>query len=114
MNLPFIDGVYKNSYDVIGFFPELDYSREPDELLFHTDWNWIMKVVEKIESLGYVVNIMGKPNSAICMIRELKPTLPIAHYFYGAIGVEDTAQNKKEAVYKAIDTFIDWYNEQDF
>jgi len=30
-----------------------------DDLYYHSDWNWLMEVVEKIESLGYNVNIFG-------------------------------------------------------
>lgn len=28
----------------------------PDDMKFHTSWDWLMPVVEKIESLGYWVN----------------------------------------------------------
>ena len=28
-------------------------------LLFHTSWDWLMPVVQKIESLGYVFTIQG-------------------------------------------------------
>ena len=28
----------------------------PDEMKYHTSWDWLMPVVEKIESLGYWVN----------------------------------------------------------
>jgi len=33
----------------------VQYSDEP--LKFHSDWNWLMEVVEKIESLGYGMDI---------------------------------------------------------
>ena len=30
-----------------------------DELKYHTSWDWLMPVVDKIESLGYVFTIQG-------------------------------------------------------
>tara|TARA_R110000824_G_scaffold244397_6_gene433188 strand:+ start:1848 stop:2228 length:381 start_codon:yes stop_codon:yes gene_type:complete len=33
----------ENEYDVF----------HPDDMQFHTSWNWLMPVVDKIESLGY-------------------------------------------------------------
>ena len=29
-----------------------------DELKYHSDWNWLIEVVEKIESLGYRIEIV--------------------------------------------------------
>ena len=29
----------------------------PSDLLFHSNWNWIMEVVEAIEKLGYEIDI---------------------------------------------------------
>ena len=31
----------------------------PHELKYHTSWDWLMPVVQKIESLGYVFTIQG-------------------------------------------------------
>ena len=74
-----------------------------EQLKFHKDWNWLMEVVEKIESLGgavcigncvmiifYLTDVMGESYSKT---REL-------------IG-----ETKIEAVYNACVEFIKWYNE---
>ena len=69
-----------------------------DELKFHSDWNWLMEVVEKIESLGYRIEIVKH----ICRIYlSNKETIIIS---------ENTP--KIEAVYNACVEFIKWYNEQ--
>ena len=68
-----------------------------DELKFHSDWNWLMEVVEKIESLGYRIEIVKH----ICRIYlSNKETIIIS---------ENTP--KIEAVYIACVEFIKWYNE---
>ena len=69
-----------------------------DELKFHSDWNWLMEVVEKIESLGYRIEIVKH----ICRIYlSNKETIIIS---------ENTP--KIEAVYNACVEFIKWYNNQ--
>lgn len=63
-------------------------------LKFHTDWNWLMEVVEKIESLSHEQKVINwsRQNKNIF---DLKLT-----------------ESKIEAVYNACVTFIEWYNEQ--
>ena len=68
-----------------------------DELKYHEDWNWLMEVVEKIESLVYRIEIVKH----ICRIYlSNKETIIIS---------ENTP--KIEAVYIACVEFIKWYNE---
>ena len=76
-------------------------------LLFHSDWNWLMKVVDKIES--FVLNDDNSFNVTIgatnyCVIQDS----------YGEIyeNIEDSEETKLLTVYKAIIKFIKWYNEQ--
>jgi hypothetical protein len=70
-------------------------------LKYHKDWNELMPVVEKIESLGYDVTIDGKR----CYIT------------YGDYGTktyehiaDEECQSKLEAVYNAVIQFIHYYN----
>ena len=68
-----------------------------DELKFHSDWNWLMEVVEKIESLGYRIEIVKH----ICRVYlSDKETIIISENI-----------PKIEAVYNACIEFIKWYNE---
>lgn len=70
-------------------------------LKFHSDWNWIMEVVEKIETLidGFV---LFRIEDEGC--------------FVAAMGVQNynnytTMATKKEAVIQAIWDFLNWHKE---
>jgi tRNA G46 methylase TrmB len=66
-------------------------------LEFHSDWNWIMNVVETIEKLGYEIDIFSN-----CV--EICDT-PDENYITEAVG-----KTKKEAVVQAIYEFLKFYN----
>lgn len=67
-----------------------------NELKFHSDWNWLMEVVEKIESIkGTQIFI----NGISCEIM-----------FKGRV-ISKHFNTKIEAVYNACVEFIKWYNE---
>lgn len=67
---------------------------------FHSDWNWIMEVVEAIENRGIVV-LIGKNT---CVIEQT----------YGKTTIELPSikkNSKKEAVVEAINQFLIWHSE---
>ena len=72
------------------------------DLKFHSDWNWIMEVVEKIETLDFEVSItfgashIWTKNSFNCITNNSK-----GENF-----------DKKRSIIQAIDQFIDWFNIQ--
>ena len=72
---------------------------------FIKDWNWIMKVVEKIEEIGGAVCI-GDNN-----------TIMIIYYLTDAMGEsygktrQLIGETKKEAIVQAIWEFLNWYKE---
>ncbi len=76
---------------------------EVSELKFHSDWRWMMEVVDKIESLGFDTSLdryeFGK-----------KTTFFIR---YGGSNTQSgiSKDNKIEAVYNACLEFIQWYNQ---
>ncbi len=67
----------------------------PTNLMFHSDWNWLMEVVEKIESKGFDVHI----NTCVCRISDV-----------GEDRFEDietfNSNSKLQAVYQAVLEFI--------
>lgn len=75
------------------------YFRE-NELLYNLDWNWLMEVVEKIESLGFNFNITSKDATVLQYHRAIYQTL-----IYKIDGT-----NKIQAVYNTCLAFIEWYN----
>lgn len=79
---------------------------------FHSDWNWIMEVVEAIEKLNsskFYVSILENECEIIdkeAASNEENPFMikPIAAY--------TESESKKEAVIQAINQFLVWYNEK--
>lgn len=91
------------------------------DLKFHSDWNWIMEVVEKIDSLKtetskfsfHIYNTFVVISEDRNYVYEKgdggRRTGPLhinngKHQIFG--------KNRKEATLQAIDQFIDWYNKQ--
>lgn len=71
------------------------YDWKPSDMLFNNDWNWLMEVVEKIESLEN--NLKNETREEFTQFQKVL-SLPI--------------YTKIEAVYNACIEFIKWYNEQ--
>lgn len=71
--------------------------------MFHSDWNWIMKVVEKIETLfdGFVLFDI-EDETCFVTITSLQ------NY-----NNNTTMATKKEAVVHAIWHFLNWYKENE-
>ena len=79
-----------------------------DELKYHEDWNWLMEVVEKIESLE-IFDRMGRFNINTKNFDE-NYTSFITDKDEDFIQCE--GETKIEAVYSAVVEFIKWYNNQ--
>lgn len=99
------DGSYTDLYElrIPGIFGEILYYDKPtkeqiwaiESLAFHSDWSWLMPVVEKIESMGCKVCLLGTH----CTIYNAKYNV---NPFEGA--------TKIEAAYTHVIDFISWYN----
>jgi hypothetical protein len=68
--------------------------------LFEYDWNWLMQVVEKIESLNFAIKVVV--NEALIFCEDWESL----DYIYAR------EKTKIEAVYNACVEFVKWYNEQ--
>jgi hypothetical protein len=84
---------------------------ETMSMKFHSDWNWINEIKEKIRSLGWRFDVshsgsVSKSNNIVVFIWE--------KYCGGGdwTVVELEEMNEKEAVVRAIWQFLQWYNEQ--
>ena len=69
----------------------------PDEMKYHVSWDWLMPVVEKIESLGYVFTIQGGKAEYGEMISEPQCFI---------------AEDKLSSTYKAVVEFIKEHNDE--
>ena len=79
---------------------------ETMSMKFHSDWNWLMEVVEAIEKLGYESLTGGSeyyyPEKGMRCIQS---------FIKDNITIYQEAKSKKEAVVQAINQFLIWYNE---
>ncbi len=81
--------VNKKDWSLFGISTELDKCK------FSSDWNWLMVVVEKIESLGFDVMIDSKSSAII---------------YEASIIADNCNLSKIENVYQACLQFIKQYN----
>ena len=88
-----------NFYSKNNKTPELELM----SLLYHKDWNHLMSVVEKIQSIGYCVTIS--------QIVKNKPICSIELGDMEEIYIENKSSHI-DTVYEAVVDFIKWYNEQ--
>ena len=70
------------------------------ELKFHSDWNWLMEVVEKIEDYNY--------GATLFIIEDERCHVNTQNGFE----VDSVGHTKIESTYNACVEFIKWYNEQ--
>ena len=79
------------------------------ELEFHSDWNWLMKVIEKIHSMqsyGVLINpngtyIQDEDDKVICMTFKNEE-----------VNGEIISSSNIEATFNCCAEFVKWYNEQ--
>jgi hypothetical protein len=79
------------------------------ELEFHSDWNWLMEVVEKIHSMqsyGVLINpngtyIQDEDDKVICMTFKNEE-----------VNGEIISSSNIEATFNCCVEFVNWYNEQ--
>ena len=81
-----------------GYFVNNDYFHF-ENLKFHTSWNWLMPVVEKIESLGMQFWI-GKYASSV------------THEKIGDLEIHEKGNDKLIVIYNLSVKVIQWYNQQ--
>lgn len=93
-------------FDNEGVLSEVEQDNCFDSLYFDTDWNWLMAVVDKIESLLFEndnsVNVtIG--SSCYCVIQDSLGNL---------LEITKEENSKIASVYKACVEFIQWYNKE--
>lgn len=76
---------------------------------YHKDWNWLMEVVEKIETLKYIDEFNIQYDSVAK--GHIVSITPAYNNTFNAIYTE-VYENKIDAVYHAVIKFIEWYNQQ--
>lgn len=81
-----------------------------DKMLFHSDWNWIMEVVEKIQTLdklgGIVMIQQGRCRITSRMAGDNTVYADVSYYYLHGM------RKQKEAVVQAIHQYLIWYNNE--
>lgn len=99
------DGWETHFYNDTLFFRKEGKSYFNSDLKYHTSWDWLMPVVEKIEK-DYCNIIELVIYSSSCCIDKWNPHTGKYDSFIHETG------NKRDAVYKAVYQFITWLNQQ--
>ena len=73
-------------------------------LKFHSDWNWIMEVIEAIEKLD---NFYFQIEESACYVYDISKFTD--EQCNPLISCDLGFNSKKEAVVQAIDKFLEWY-----
>ena len=99
---------YFTSYELYGILEFIEDGEneqhffEPEEMKFESSWDWLMPVVEKIQSLGFGTSLAGGKNAFAFVIH------------LGELGSivfnEKNSDSRMQAVYYGIVDFIKWYN----
>lgn len=89
---------------------------EDHEMKYHSDWNWIMEVVEVIEIKfpKYILQWEYDDREEFAENGKYKAYwFTLYHKDEICSGLSDLrSKSRKQAVIQAIDQFIDWYNKQ--
>lgn len=97
-------------YTEIGWFDNegllnFSYTKDNtfDELLFHTSWDWLMPVVEKIEKLGFTIEKNFQPidNDWQCLVVKGNDIL-----------FQEFNEQSIQAMHYVISGFIEMYNQK--
>lgn len=94
------DGIIEPQEDIF-FTDSKTFTLE--ELKFHSDWNWLMEVVEKIEEIENI-RFNVETSQDTCRIYDCENFEDIVNIEY--------ADTKIQAVYQAVVAFINWHNQQ--
>ena len=77
-----------------------------DALKYHDDWNWLMVVVEKIESIEYGIYQVDILQEGCKILERCRLLID------NRVGKLESDTTKIESVYLACVEFIKWYNNQ--
>lgn len=102
---------YRHRFTQHGFYDETHEGM----LLFHSSWDWLMPIVEKIENIfilhKYSVTIAIESDIPVIITVHFYQSDPTKQRLYKQF--RGISPNRIEAVYKTVVEFIKWYNKQE-
>lgn len=104
----FGDG-YGLSYDYKFLDPRAHYDGSRCMLKFHSSWEWLMCVVEKIETMCYMHTKQGASDLSV----GIHNTMCWVEYngYYSGTLAERTEEDKKKSVFETVVLFVQKFNE---
>jgi hypothetical protein len=106
----FLNKKYKDDYIVVGDWHKCTVNPSGDvwgKCKYHSDWNSLMEVVEKIESLTDI-----NSNGCFMLLESIGFNAKFIFDDGTRILKDSKGETKFGAVYNACVEFIKWYNEQ--
>jgi hypothetical protein len=105
-------GCYQNNEGFWGFENTPNHKRwHTDRFLdcteYDTDWNWLMEIVEKIESLTDI-----NSNGCFMLLESIGFNAKFIFDDGTRILKDSKGETKMEATYNACVEFVQWYNNQ--
>jgi hypothetical protein len=82
-------------------------------LLFDTDWNWLMEVVEKIEGVDNNLKFDIRSHFNPFTKKRLHNVVIVNGEDYSIVCSSTLIESKIEATYNACVEFVKWYNSVD-
>ena len=111
-------GYIDNGCSEEGFLinPITNFDEEINDLTFHSDWNRLMQLVEKIEQTT-IKETYGQfnekeSNAIVSVVIENKFCQILSNGIYLNEIISKNEETKIEAVYNACIKFIEWYKQQ--
>lgn len=107
---PRMDGPWRYSWSDGVFFvtsgdtPEEVMDNMANYAKYHSDWNWLMSVVEKMTKMDYEVNIYG--SNRVEVVKDIEESID------GELIFECAGSPKILSVHHAVFEFIKWYNQK--
>lgn len=81
------------------WYPDNVRQHSDDLMKFNSDWNWIMEIYKKINSVRITAPMNGIQDSIVPYIEHRRPV------------IKSIINSNKEEFVVAVNSFIDWYNQ---
>lgn len=95
---------YSTEGEYINIASLMDAEEIEDDLKYHSSWDWLTPVIEKIESLNVSTEIAYRQGlkAHVCTLLSYDPNVELS--------ITEMGKSKIEITYLAVVEFIKWYN----
>jgi len=83
-----------------------------EEMKFHCSWDWLMTVIDEIETKDVLVSIDSKVVFIELDAKQHIPVQLIEDFPWHIAMIQDNKLSRLEKTYKAVVEYIKWFNEE--